>query len=32
MWRATIEGPKLRQFLLDHGAVLSVSVQSYLEG
>jgi len=32
MWRATIESSKLMQFLLDHGAVLSVSIQSYMEG
>jgi hypothetical protein len=32
MWHATIESAKLRQFLLDNGAVLSVSIQAYLEG
>ena len=32
MGRATVESSRLKDFLLDHGAVLSVSIQSYMEG
>ena len=32
MRHATFASDKLRQFVVDHGGVLSISIQSYLKG